>query len=145
VDLLLDARADPNREFGYERMTPLMLAAKACKSGAVAKLRFAGARVDQRSNEGRTALIYGAECSDAGVVTDLLMHGNARPDAQDDQGRTALMQAAARGHQSTVDAILFWGKPKLDLRDHGGRSALQLARDGRHEEVAKKLETAGAR
>ena len=144
VDLLLDARANPNREFGYERLTPLMLAAKACKSGATSKLRSSGARVDSRSSDGRTALNFAAECSDSSVVTDLLMHGNARADVQDDSGRTALMRAAARGHQSTVDAILFWGKPDLDVRDRGGKTALQLARDGKHTAVAKKLETAGA-
>jgi ankyrin repeat protein len=55
------------------------------------------------------------------------------------------MRAAEAGQQSTVDAILFWGKPDVNIRDRRGKTALQLAIDRKHEEVAKKLEGAGAR
>jgi ankyrin repeat protein len=144
VDILLDARADPNREVGYQRLTPLMLAAKACKDGPIADLRFKGARLDYQASDGTTALMLAAECSNSSVASALMSAG-ARDDRQDDSGRTALMRAAARGHQSTVGSILFSGHPKIDRRDRDGRSALDHARRGKHQEVVDKLIAAGAR
>ena len=127
---LLDARANPNREFGYQRLTPLMLAAKACKNGPTSTCAPGGPRRLPAVGRPHRAQLR-RRVLDSSVVTDLLMSRRraGRP-SRTTSGRTALMRAAARGHQSTVDAILFWGKPKLDVRDRDGKHGA-AARAGR--------------
>lgn len=107
---LLDRGADPNTAdhmylFGW---TPLMLAAQS-NAKLTELLIKKGAKVDQRSYTGYTALWVACRAGEPGSVKALLAAG-AEVDARDSKdGITPLCQAAAEGHTDIVNLLLQAG------------------------------------
>lgn len=124
----LQSGADPNAKDVYGR-TPLMWASAFIaedRNQTLHMLLSRGARVDERDNEGATALHIAA----AGAwMTELetLIDAGAPIDARDSAGRTALMWAAAGEHgRFRVELLLKRGADPF-AKDNSGRTALDLA------------------
>jgi hypothetical protein len=108
----------------------------------VRDLLDAGARVNLRDEDGRTALMFAAGYGRLEIV-ELLLRAGAKVNAQSKSGATALMEAAREGATETVRALLLAGAD-VSLRDEDGHSALWHARDNEHDETASLLLAFGA-
>lgn len=82
-----------------------------------------GAVVNQRANDGTTALMYAAENGDTQAVNALLRNG-ASVNLADKEGETALMKAAASSCAEETVKVLISAGADLNARDHKGRNAL---------------------
>ena len=83
-----------------------------------------GAMVNARADDGRTALHFAAQSSDAARAKVLLDHG-AEIDAQDEDGDTPLMFAARTDDGPAALRLLILRKANLELWNHEGRTALE--------------------
>ncbi len=108
IGLLLRAGADVNATDGPYKTpseeTPIIIAARRGRIGAIQMLLEAGARVDAQNSAGRTALMLA--CIDGykdGVV--LLLAAGADTDKVDIAGKTALDWAATKGHEDIVTLL----------------------------------------
>ena len=104
----------------------------------------AGAALEARDKDGKTALMLAAEYNRTSIVRALLTAG-ADKEATDNEGNTALMLAAQRGETCSMQALLDAGA-NLEARDGDGKTALIHAAanacDG--EECVYELIAAGA-
>ncbi len=104
----------------------------------------AGAALEARDKDGKTALMLAAEYNRTSIVRALLTAG-ADKEATDNEGKTALMLAAQRGETCSMQALLDAGA-NLEARDGDGKTALIHAAanacDG--EECVYELIAAGA-
>lgn len=116
---------DPNRR-DDEGRTRLHVAGEDNKVSAAKKLIAAGARVDLKDRNGRTALFDWAY-SGSGKGIDLLVAAGAKVDARDKEGLTALHLAARAENLATLDALLRHGAD-AHRRDRNGRTAIDDAR-----------------
>lgn len=108
-----------------DRITPLMLAARAGRSEIVRLLLARKADVNAADNHGSTALTYAVQAGKTEAARVLLEAG-AKVDAADRTGWTPLMHAAVNGHGELAALLLKKGaSPKA--RDAKGRTALLLA------------------
>jgi ankyrin repeat protein len=103
----------------------------------------AGASLEERDSEGRTALILAAEFQDTSCVK-MLIDAGAKIDEKDDEGATALLLAAYVGNHAGVEALIEAGA-KLDEKDlEEGLTALMYAACEGHLAVVEALIKAGA-
>ena len=84
--------------------TPLMCASVYGHVQVVGELIRAGARVNAKDNNKRTALHKASWCGHPSVVTTLIEAG-ANPNEQDEYGMTPLMDAAYKGHHQVVNEL----------------------------------------
>lgn len=108
----------------------------------VVQLLDQGAYVDQRFQEGWTALMAAAHAGDQAMVQLLLKH-KAFVDAVRDDGATPLILGAYSGNVDVVEALLKAGAT-VDITDHQGWSALMLASYRGFTEAARLLLEQGA-
>jgi ankyrin repeat protein len=156
VELLLEARADPNAPLpGGE--TPLMTAARTGSPGVVQALLARGASVDYKDDRrGQTALMWAAAEGHAAVV-EILLQAGADVRARVPSGFTPLLFAVREGRTDVVRVLVKAGADVNEnvpvegrRRGYGGRlpaagaSALLLAVTNAHFELAAHLLEAGA-
>ncbi|XP_060527661.1 kinase D-interacting substrate of 220 kDa B isoform X3 [Cylas formicarius] len=94
-------------------------------------------QVDDRDENGTTALMVAAAKGKSAFVRELLANG-ADPNAEDNDGWTALLCAAKEGHLDVVMQLLEHNA-ELDHRDMGGWTALMWATYKGRTEVALHL------
>jgi ankyrin repeat protein len=140
--LLLDAGADPNTANVFAA-TPLMWCA-----GDVAKVRLLlskDARVDARSQLGRTPLLISAAYDGATEAARLLVEKGADVNARDKSGMSVLEQAAFSNHIELVRLLLAKGAD-VNTADQSGFTALMAAANNgdRNAELVKLLLQHGA-
>lgn len=109
IDVLLYAGANPEATTRLGGYTPLHLASRAGRAGAIQKLLAGQADVDVRTATGVTALHYAAASGQADAVNALLAGGaeTDAPTAADDQ--TPLMWATAYNRLDAMRALLEAG------------------------------------
>ena len=130
-----DARA-------HHRWTDLDIAARRDDRAEVEKLLRGGAKVNERTEQGLTALHMAALDGSSETVVELLK-GGADLNAQDIIGRTPLRAAMFYGSIGTV-TVLIAHHATLDLPDKFGETPLQEAADLGYQDVVKALLDAGA-
>ena len=89
VKALINAGADVNEQESETGMTPLMTAAFAGNRAALEAFTAAGARVDARDHEGRTALMALTLAAPAADTIAVLLRAGASPGLRDKNGLTA--------------------------------------------------------
>lgn len=138
---------------GDDGKTVLIASTEAGRTEASILLIDAGAEIDARDADGRTALMAAAWQGEVNLVAPLLSRPQhaANVFLRADNGWTALMFACAEGHVSWVSALLEQltqggASPEalIDLIEyeerHDGRSAIGLAREHAHSELVSLLE-----
>jgi ankyrin repeat protein len=164
---LLANGADPNRSQPLEDTDPLLinisregsknpLLIQATINGhddTVEKLLAAGADVNIRDHEDRTALYWAVSQGFFNIVQALLDKG-ADPDIKDSVGTTSLMEAAKNGYLNIVSVLLEHGAEinaveGADLEygsspSTAGTTALIYAARGGHTDVVRLLLSRGA-
>jgi uncharacterized protein len=93
----------------------------------VATAIAAGAKLDQRSADGRTALMWAASSNEDPAVISELLKAGAVVDDKDQKGRTALMLAAAANPNSGVAEVLLKGGADAKKTSRQGKTALDYA------------------
>lgn len=93
-------------------------------SSGLSSCLAAGAPIDARNEEGRTALLIAADFNRSDAVNVLLSAG-ANVDAQGDDGMTALMLALCNGRQDIADALLDGGAD-VTLHNKEGKTCAHL-------------------
>lgn len=147
VRAALASGADPNLplpgdDSGRGALTPLMTAASEGKPEAIRILLDAKAKVDARTEDGRSALMFAAMREDTACLRAILDAG-ARTDARNSDGWTALMFASARGDVIGVRALVQAGAD-VNASNKWRQTALMVASlNGSIEKVRALLE-AGA-
>jgi ankyrin repeat protein len=160
VELLLDRKADVNRQDGFGN-TALILATQQGFKSVVELLLARGANVNHANNEQKTALIYAAQKGFT-AVAELLLERGADVNHADNFNSTALHYAAAYGFAPMTKLLLEKGaKPDVLSADYSGRqdvrdtsghtlwpnrgaTALHLAAAGQFVPVVEALLTGGA-
>lgn len=161
IELLLDRRADVNREDGYGK-NALILAAQQGFKSVVELLLARGANVNHADNEQKTALIHAAQKGFT-AVAELLLEREADVNRADKWNSTALHYAAAYGFAPMTKLLLEKGakpdvlssntqsgnRPERNVRfetlwvDYGA-TALHLAAKSEFVPVVQALLAAGA-
>jgi ankyrin repeat protein len=106
------------------------------KSGAV--------DINERDNEGRTALMFAVTNMHKESVNVLLESG-ADVNLKANDGSTALMLAASSGVSEIVRALLSKGADVTAKFTGTGKTALDLAKEKGYTEIVQLLQAAGAR
>lgn len=133
--------ASPNERSG-DGVPAIIIAVDARNAEALQMLIDAGARVDTRDREDRTALTVAARMGQVGMVRTLLDAG-ADIERQGGHRETALLKASRQGHIEVVRVLLDAGA-EVDTTDLTGRSALEYAEANRHRNVVALLREYGA-
>jgi len=107
---------------GGESYSLLMQAARFGDVKGVSKYATEGFDVNEKSKQGKTALILAAAAGHAKVV-DTLIDLGADVQAHDNNGATALILAATEGHAEAVRTLLARGAD-VAAKDHDGGTAL---------------------
>nr|MDA8175013.1 ankyrin repeat domain-containing protein [Nitrospiraceae bacterium] len=118
----------------------------AAKNGDVNGVRAAldkGAKIDEATDTGGSALVQAAEYGHADVVK-LLLDKGANIEAKDYCNGTALMDAAGNGDVEVVKLLLDKGANMEAKNCFGGQTALDLAAGDGHVDVVKLLLDKGA-
>ncbi len=131
----------PNKRTGTG-VPAIVVAAEVRNEEALDLLIGAGARIDNRDRDDRTALGIAARLGELGMVRALLEAG-ADPEYQGEYRETPLLKAARQGHLEVVRTLLEAGA-EADTSDLTGRTALEFAQEGRHRDVIELLEEHGA-
>lgn len=106
-------------------VTPLHEAVRDGMQDEAVSLIDAGADVDARDEEGRTALHYACANGDS-TLGFLLINSAADTGIQDDEGRTALYYASENCYSDLVEALLEAGASP-DIADLEGRLPVDVA------------------
>lgn len=136
VRVLAEAGADLDKP-GFTNMdselsvTPLMRAITAGHTSTALLLIELGADVAMRCADGKTALIYAAEKSNASVTAALLAKGADVNSQSTKRQETALMSAATRGSVD-VALVLLEARANTRLRDWRGCTAWIMAKQTKH-------------
>ena len=142
--LVADERGDELRKAAVDGDVDA-IAAMLAKTGAD---RYT---VDNRNDDGLTALMKAAMYGQAEVIKLLLKH-DANVELHDERGRTALMLASHNGEVAAIRALLAGGAKPAGAGELAGRSgasddgrtALMLAAHSGHAEAVSLLLEAGA-
>lgn len=141
-----------DQPWGDTGQTALTASSEAGRVDSALLLIDAGAEIDARDADGRTALMVAALQGESGLIEPLLSRAQhpANVFLRADNGWTALMLACAKGQLSWVAALLehlaqSGASPDalVDLityEDRQGRSAVSLARENAHSELLALLE-----
>ncbi len=151
AELLMKKGVDVNRT-NKKGETPLMWAVDLARGnkntesdsgikiiGLLLKKR---AQVDQKDNEGRTALMRVAE-SDVVTVANMLLDNHAKIDQKDPQGNTAFRIAVTRNNLKMAEFLLSKGAD-IDTKNDTGETALMETYFSGQEEKFKMLVKNGA-
>ncbi len=126
-----------------ERVRLFLYAAGSGYALAVVHWLVAGADVNGRMKNGRTALIEASEEGRVEVVR-LLLAAGAGVDAQDDEDEvTALIEASRWGHPAVVEVLLGAGAD-VEAHTRNGPTALMAASEEGRVEIVRRLLAAGA-
>ncbi|MDA8243508.1 MAG: ankyrin repeat domain-containing protein [Elusimicrobia bacterium] len=124
VDILVGAGADINART-KDLATPVSLAARWGKFGALERLLKAGVNTEPRDMIGWTPLMWAALRGKDRAV-ELLVKGGANINAEDSDGNTPVMLAVSRGHRESA-LTLVEGGADLSHRNRFGQDAALLA------------------
>lgn len=147
IQVLLEQRADIHLKCectfcrdGSHGCNALMMAATEGHFGAIKLLLDKGARLNDRTNDGTTALMMAREPD----VVRLLLKQGADPNLRDKKGATALLTAVDAAIEE--DGILALIEAGADVRaaDEAGRTALALAAERGWDSVLRLLLDKGA-
>src|SRR5260370_34635562 len=94
------------------------------------------AKVNEKNNEGRTALMFAVVNRHTKCAKELLQHG-ADVNAKANDGGTALMLAASAGDTELVKAMLARGADVSGKYIETGQTALMIARDHGYDEIVQ--------
>jgi ankyrin repeat protein len=144
VKMLLDHHADPDSADGYGN-SALVIAITAPRENTevVHALLRAGARVDRRSTDRRTPLMWASLRCRAGVARELL-DGGADAGATADAGETAMLEAAKLGCTEVMKLLIAKGVD-VNYKDQSGMTALSIANKENQYAAKKLLISAGAK
>ena len=115
-----------------------MAAARSDQLKAIEFLLSVGAKIDQTTKTGKTALIVAAE-NCCVLSCHLLVNSGADVNLQDVDGMTALMLAAREGAEKIVRLFVDKRGALISLCDSQGRTALTIAAEKRHKGVCSFL------
>ncbi|XP_008195018.3 rabankyrin-5 [Tribolium castaneum] len=134
---LLTVRVDVNSRVQDPMLTPpLHLAARHGNETLVRSLILAGARVDDRDAQKRTALHVAAEAGNAPAVSALLQN-NSDYDALDIENNNALHVAVREGHLNVVRVLLTESSIDAEAVNLKGRNPLhELCKYGKDNAAA---------
>lgn len=147
---LIAAGVDVNGKDSVSGFTPLMEAAKAGHTHIIDELMGHGAKIDEKGNNGQTALIHAATVDGNESILHHLIHKyHANVNAQDNTGRSALMMTAIRNQPKMMKELLdanastniLDGKPGIDPEP--GQNALMYAAERGNKECIELLIKAG--
>lgn len=125
IQLLLDAKADPNNVHGYHDVTPFWQAAKKGDMQIINMLLEAGADVNATGE--RKLSVYGyAVARKNKALADALVARGAKTDVADKDGWTPLFYAARNGDGDTAQFLLDQGA-RTYLKDDNGNTVLGIA------------------
>ena len=127
--VLLLAKADVNKTCGDDSHPPVALASRLGNNHFVQVLLKAGAKVNAKDQQGRTALMRATQRRSDGPTLDTvrtLIEAGAEVNAKDNNGQTALMWAARQ--QDSVDIVhaLLRAGAEVNAKDQEGRTALMI-------------------
>lgn len=122
-------------------ITPLMWAARLGNTEITEILLKAGADVNMKDKDGRTALMFAAREGHA-TTAELLVKFMANCDDQDDSGRSPLMFSASQNCVSVV-SMLIRRMATIDLTNYENRTALMYACREGHTNIAEEILDAG--
>ena len=123
-------------------LTPLMLAAALGQVDMLYLLIDAGARINGRDLQGRTALMWAVAAGQPTLVQALLKAG-ARIDCADAEGKTALTLAADLG-RSLIALVLLQNEANPNRADAEGKSILMYGAQHGHATIVQSLLHYGA-
>jgi ankyrin repeat protein len=123
------------------RTGALLTAVSAGREAEAAALISAGAPIEERDPQGRSALLLAVAGNHIAIAKALLAAG-ASPDAQATNRDTPWLLAGASGRAEIVAAMLPL-KPDLSIRNRYGGNALIPACERAHVETVKLLLTSG--
>ena len=125
IQLLLDAKADPNNKYGYHDTTLFWLAVKKGDMPIINMLLAAGADVNTTGD--RKMSVYGyAVARKNKPLADVLVARGVKTDVQDKDGWTPLFYAARNGDSETAQFLLDQGA-RTYLKDDNGNGVLKIA------------------
>ncbi len=125
IQLLLDAKADPNNKQGYHDITPFWQAVKKGDMQIINMLLDAGADVNTTGDRKLSVYAYAVARKNKPLADALLARG-AATDVQDKDGWTPLFYAARNGDTETAQFLLDKGA-RTYLKDENGNSVLAIA------------------
>lgn len=132
IQLLLDAKADPNNKYGYSDTTPFWSAMKKGDMQIINMLLDAGADVNARGDRSLSAFGYAVATKNT-ALSDALLARGAKTDLQNKDGWTPLFYAARNGDTEMAKTLLEKGARPY-LKDMNGDSVLDVAEQ--HEKFA---------
>ena len=137
IHLLVNIGGDVNTT-GFDKITPLGMAALVNNVAAVYALLQSKANPDIQDNDGGvTALYIGSEMGHHQCV-DLLLQAKANPDIQTNNGATALYIGSQNGHHQCVD-LLLQAKANPDIQANNGATALHIGSQMGHHQCVDLL------
>ena len=104
VKFLIRHGMNEDMKAGYDRKTPLILAAENGHQYTVDALLDENAEINARDDDGKTALIHAAENGHDGTANVLIRKG-ADLNIKDDHGRTALGYAIKKSHKQVIKIL----------------------------------------
>ncbi len=141
VIALLASGADPNATIEFNQPPPLGIAASEGYLDIVKRLLEAGANVNSRYQNGKTALMS-ASFSGHLKIAGVLLDAGADVNASDTYGHTPLSNAAFQG-QSEIVRLLIKHGARIDDKDNEGKDALAIAKERGNTQVIEILTAGG--